>query len=81
MRSNSVEGDLRRVCYGWSAGEGWHAPDHPRIELAGYPYLYKLDVTAEAAATAQAGEGIDPCREFLDVFLPALQPYLASPSG
>lgn len=79
MVSGQVEGYRQRVCYGWSKGDTWHAPDSPRIELAGNPYLYKLDVSTQVGLL-ESNEGIDPCREFLEDFLPKLKPYLVPPS-
>jgi len=79
MGSNSVEGDLQHVCYAWSAGDFWQAPEWPRFSLAGNPYVYKLDVSAEVAPLGR-DEGTSPCREFLRDLLPELKPCLVPPS-
>jgi len=79
MVSGQVEGDRQRVCYGWSKGDTWHAPNSPRIQLAGNPYLYKLDVSTQVGLL-ESDEGADPCREFLEDLLPKLKPYLVPPS-
>jgi len=79
MVSGSVDEDRQHVCYGWSAGDSWQAPDRPRWDLAGNPYLYKLDVTTRIGPFQKDGDA-DPCREFLKDFLPKVKPYLFAPS-
>ena len=45
FQSTSVGGELLRVCYAWSVGEGWTAPNDVRFAFAGSPYLYKIQVS------------------------------------
>jgi hypothetical protein len=74
--SRTTEGISQRVFWGWSRDAGeWSAPDYPRLEFAGAPYLYKLYVTralptVESPAGADSLLDDDPCVKFLQVFLP-----------
>ncbi len=79
MQSNSLDGQILHVCYGWSDGIRWQAPESPRIQLAGSPYLYKLQLASEGQSVESLTEN-KACLEFLKDFLPALQPYLVAPT-
>ncbi len=77
FKSNDIDANLTRVYYAWSAGDRWQAPKQPRISLAKYNYLYKIQL----AAVVPAGTDLvahDPCRDFLRDFVPALSKYLRS---
>ena len=72
--------DLLRVYYAWGTGDGWSAPDYERVAFAGSPYLYKI----QASCRLPAGTNLkthDTCRQFLEDFLPVLQPRLVEPAG
>jgi hypothetical protein len=66
-RSDAL-GSTLRVCYGWSSGGAWSAPDHPRWEFMGRPLLFKLQLASDAADAPSQ----DPCRRFLDALLPVM---------
>ena len=78
FRSRRAWGDPLRVYYAWSTGGGWLAPDDARFALAGWPYLYKLQIAANAPRGANLQRN-DPCRNFLNDFLPVVRQYLVSP--
>ncbi len=42
---NDVSERRVRVLYGWSTGKSWTAPRLPRWSVAGYPILYKLQLS------------------------------------
>ena len=42
---NDVSERRVRVLYGWSTGQRWLAPRMPRWSVAGYPVLYKLQLS------------------------------------
>lgn len=75
FRANNLESDVLRVCYGWSTGRRWTAPEDPRFEYAAYPFLYKIQLAASLPPHADL-EVRDPCQEFLKDFSPVLQPHL-----
>lgn len=66
-----------RVYWGWSVDGRWQAPDHPRMEFAGSPALYKLYVSErwlpDHSDTADTGTG----RLFLESLLPQLTQALS----
>ncbi len=51
-----------------SDGGGWSAPDYPRLAYATRPFLMKMQLASLASP-----ESGDPCRSFLEAFLPALK--------
>lgn len=51
-----------------SDGGAWSAPDYPRLVYATRPFLRKLQLASLAGP-----ESGDPCRSFLEEFLPALR--------
>jgi hypothetical protein len=79
FRSNNLRGNLLRVCYGWSTGERWSAFKEPRYLFAGRPYLYKIQLAAPLPPWVNL-ETRDPCRRFLEDFVPAAKEYLVEPS-
>ncbi len=76
FRGRSLAEENLRVYYGWSTGEGWIAAESARFEFSGEPWLYKIQV-AGAVPDSQPPES-DPCRDFLEVFVPEIQNVLAS---
>ena len=79
FRSNRLEGDMLRVCYGWSTGGRWSAPQQSRFTFK-QPYLYKIQLAAHVPLGADL-ETADICRDFLQDFIPVVEPYLVQPSG
>lgn len=58
--------------HAFSDGGAWQAPEHPRFAFGGRPYLMKLQLAGRTKAdSAQAMR--DPCRDFLEAFLPVLE--------
>lgn len=80
FRSRSVQGQLLGVAYAWNSGKGWLAPDSPRVAFAGWPLLYKLQLSAPID-TSVAEESGDPCESFLKEFLPVCNSTLFSESS
>jgi hypothetical protein len=79
FRGKNVAADHLQVYYGWSTGEEWSAPESSRFAFSGQPWLYKIQV---AASTTGAGESdTDPCRDFLEAFVPAIRSTLVSTKG
>lgn len=68
-----------RLFWGWSAdGSKWLAPGHPRVALAGYPYLFKIfvhrDLDPNESKVAKGGNlAEDPGVLFLLEFLPEVK--------
>ncbi len=60
-----------RLFWSWNASNGWSAPGEPRWEFAPVPALCKLYVVRETAGVA-VDPSNDPCKDFLNVFLPEL---------
>jgi hypothetical protein len=78
VRSRATEETRLRIYWGWSAGQGWSAPDSPRTAFARVPVLHKLYVVREAAAPLEPGRE-DPCLAFLQAVVPALDRALFAP--
>jgi hypothetical protein len=79
MRGKDLRADLLRVAYAWNSGDGWRAPEQPRFTFGSQPLLYKLQVAGTLSPQAKLGEN-DPCRSFLQDFLPVLDSALFQPS-
>jgi hypothetical protein len=56
--------------YAWSVGDAWQAAEHPRVWLT--DRLYKIQVAGQPALPGQISES----QQFLEQFLPQLQPLL-----
>ena len=77
FKSRKISGHLMLVYYGWSRGGRWSATEGARWEYAGSPYLYKIQLASQLPPGQTLDK--DPCKDFLDDFLPVLQPYLVAP--
>lgn len=80
FRSNDPGGDILRVYYAWSAGKGWTAAENPRFSFMWAPYLYKIQLAAHLPLGADPVTD-DPCRRFLEEFLPAVRRALVAPTA
>ncbi len=78
-KAGNIRGDLLRMYYGWSAGSRWSATKDPRFFFAGQPYLYKIQLSCGLPAAA-GGQSSDPCRKFLEDFLPVARKCMIEPS-
>ncbi len=79
-KANNLRGDLLRVYYAWTTGDRWSAVNDPRFKFAGQPYLYKIQLSCRLQPGANV-QSYDPCREFLEEFLPAAGKCLIEPSS
>ena len=81
FRATDVEQRMQRVFYGWSGPDGrWRAARDPRFEYGGQPLLYKIQVAGLLREKSDK-EGDDPCRRFLQDFLPVLDQSLFQESS
>jgi len=76
LRSNSIDADMLRVYYSWNTGDHWSAPEDSRFKFASSPFLYKIQLASYLPPRADV-ETDDPCRRFLQDFVPVAQRYLA----
>ena len=60
-----------RICWSWSAGAGWKAPDSPRWAFRMRPVLFKLYVAREMTRLEEPLDS-DPSLAFLSEWLPEL---------
>src|SRR5262249_2368407 len=67
-----------RIVWSWFAGDGWSAPEEPRLAFARYPALYKLYVIRPVPETGE-GTGDDPTLDLLRRLLPELTRALKTP--
>jgi hypothetical protein len=79
-KTDDLRGDLLRVYYAWSTGDRWSAPNDARFAFAGRPYLYKIQLSGLLPPGANP-QARDPCREFLQDFVPAARDYLIQPAN
>jgi hypothetical protein len=77
FRTTDVSQRLVRVYYGWSAGDGWSAPENARYAFVGSPYLYKVQLSSSVRLIEQ---GDDACVRFLRDFVSVARQYLIQPS-
>ncbi len=68
-----------RIFWSWSSGQKWEVAENPRFTFFSRPVLYKLYVLRETGAQPGPLEA-DPCLEFMDLLLPALQRSVLAPS-
>lgn len=67
FRRRDVDSSLVHVYYAWSVGGPWMAPDKPRYQLAGWPYLYKIQLIGYPTNNVSL-RPIDPVPAFLQEF-------------
>lgn len=73
---NTLDANLVRVYYGWTPGNHWAATGkYRRWSLAGYPYLYKIQVMSHHPAGTDLTSN-DPCKHFLEDFIPEIEKNL-----
>ncbi len=60
-----------RIFWSWNTPKGWSAPEDARWQFASEPTLCKLYVVRETGGAAVEPDR-DPCKDFLDLFLPVL---------
>jgi uncharacterized protein DUF3485 len=77
MEPRGVEHTSQRVLYAWGTGSKWSATENPRLEYAGQPYLYKIQLAGPLSAP---DDEFKPCEDFLGWFLPEIQNLLV-PTG
>ncbi len=64
-----------RLLWAWNAGNGWEAPDYPRLAFRHAPSLYKLYIVQEMSAPDEPLLN-DDSADFLRSLLPAIDPIL-----
>lgn len=76
FRANDIEENRFAVLYGWAGADGqWRAAVRPRYEYGGQSLLYKIQLAAPLAESADQ-DAMDVCQSFLRDFLPALDATL-----
>ena len=64
--------------FAWHAGDGWQAPDGPRLAFLGFPFLYKLQIGM--VVTSESPDDADRvAQQFLEDCTEAAQPHLLRP--
>ncbi len=82
FKTISMRGDLLRTYYAWSSGDRWLALKDARFWSAGLPYLYKIQLSSLLPPeTTDTKSSDDPCRNFLQEFVPATKKYLIAPDA
>jgi hypothetical protein len=71
-REKAGDRSQMRIFWSWSSGEKWEVAANPRLAFVNRPILYKLYVLRDTGAGPQPLQG-DPCLEFMEQLLPALQ--------
>jgi hypothetical protein len=78
-RTRTTDQTRLRLYWAWNAGQGWTAPDHPRLTFdRRVPVLYKLYVMRQLTGPAGATPD-EPCEAFLKVLLPEVERTLIAP--
>jgi hypothetical protein len=79
VKSDPITPSRLRIYWGWKAGSGWRAPDHPRLTFGGAPALYKMYLVYRPLPGAELPEH-DPCEDFMRDLLPELEKVLTPAS-
>ena len=80
VRTTVSEETRLRLYWAWNGGATWKASDDARLEFARHPVLHKLYVVRELNSLTEGGRR-EPCQEFLNVLLPALEKTMFTPSS
>ena len=71
---------FQRILWMWNGGDGWRAPDSPRMTYRGWSTLNKLYLIASAPTEEKAAEAQKKdLEEFANIFLPAVSQILYPP--
>jgi len=82
FKTISLRGDSLRTYYAWSPGDRWQALEDARFWSAGLPYLYKIQLSCLLPpGTTDPQSSDDPCRKFLQNFVPVAKKYLIAPAA
>lgn len=79
-RSGLAGTETSLALWSWSSDGQWEAAGRPRVEYARAPFLYKLYVIRPVGNSDQRGVDEPVLKEFLQVFLPAVQASLFRPA-
>lgn len=72
-KTNVTDSQCLRAFWTWNPGDGWVAPDNPRLVFARYRKgLLKVYLVNEMSREAAAADA-DPCVEFMPAILPEIQ--------
>jgi hypothetical protein len=81
VKKKATEETRLRIYWAWSDGQGWTAPDDPRMLFTGHcQVLHKLYVLRELGGASDSSAD-DPCLEFMSVLLPAVDRALFKPGS
>lgn len=70
----------QRILWMWNGGDGWQAPDSPRMKYRGWSPLNKMYLIASAPTAQKAAEAQKKdLEEFANIFLPAVSKILYPP--
>ncbi len=75
FRSTDVNAQSLQVCYGWSTGDRWCAPEQPRFSFGASPFLYKIQIASRLEESGDEQE-VTAYESFLREFLPVLGKHL-----
>jgi hypothetical protein len=70
LQSKDVDAMKMNVYYAWTDGKLWHSSQSPRIQYAGSPFLFKLQLASPYVNNDEDGNVTDPGSRFLGEFLP-----------
>lgn len=79
-KDESAGSDYIRILWSWNAGNGWLAPDTPKMTFAWEKALYKLYIMGQVQ---ERGDDLrtDPRVQFVREFIPVLDKALEMPGG
>jgi hypothetical protein len=64
------------ICWAWNAGDGWKAPENPRLAYAPKRHLYKLYVVRNASGDGDGDQPYLEREEFMKELIPAVDTAL-----
>jgi hypothetical protein len=75
MKRRNAQADPLHVYYAWRDDQRWVAPANSRWAFVGRPLLYKIQL-AGPSMSGPTTNAPDPCRRFLDAFLPVVEAHV-----
>ncbi len=79
LKPDPVAPSRLRIYWAWKSGNGWRAPNRPRLTFGGASALYKLYLVYRPLPGAELPEH-DPCEDFMRELLPELESVLSPAS-
>lgn len=76
LKERAAVPESLEICWAWNAGDGWQAPENPRLAYSPERFLYKLYVVRDASADGEGGEEANDRMKFMQALILSVEAAL-----